>query len=222
MRPVLFALLGLVLVGAAPPATDWRESAREGRDGWSFGRPEAPLLAEYASFGCPHCGHFAAEAGPAIDAAVKAGKLRFSWRPFLIFPQDRAAAVLTRCVPAARRFAFIEAVMAAQAETKTRLAAADASDQQRQRRFEASLGGPEREAPVIAEQSGLQNLAIAHGLTPVAASTCLADPANYAWVADADMAGRLEGITNTPTFALAGKVLPRDVTPAGLVALLPR
>ncbi len=51
-------------------------------------------------------------AGSRVDRLVKAGNLRFSWRPFLIFPQDRAAAVLTRCVAPSRRLAFIEAVMA--------------------------------------------------------------------------------------------------------------
>lgn len=222
MARSLLALALLLLLGAAAPARDWRSSVAESASGWTFGRPGAPLLVEYASFGCPHCGQFAAEAGAAIGEKVRKGALRLAFRPFLIFPHDRAATALVRCVPAARRFAFIEAVMAAQADTRARLLAADARDADRQRRFEAELAGPAAEAAVLADLGGLTGLASAYGLPAERARTCLSDAAVQAWVTEADLAGRVAGITNTPTFLLNGTRLPRDLTPETLVALLPR
>jgi protein-disulfide isomerase len=85
-----------------------------------------------------------------VDSLVKAGKLRFSWRPFLIFPQDRAGAVLTRCVAPRRRLAFIEGADGAAEAIKAALAAAD--DEKRPRRlYEAELAGPVTHAGAIAE-----------------------------------------------------------------------
>lgn len=221
MRKSLLALFCLVLLGAAAPARDWRTAVSENASGWTFGRPSAPLLAEYASFGCPSCGRFSAEVGPRIDSAVKSGKARFAFRPFLIFPQDRAASVLTRCIAPARRLGFIKALLTAQADTKALLAAGMADDGSRQQMFEAELRGPEAQAEVIAELGGLVALADAHGLPRARASQCLADPANHAWVTDADIAARTGGVTGTPTFEWQAKRLPPSLTPAELAALLP-
>ncbi|GAA4011003.1 hypothetical protein GCM10022280_05520 [Sphingomonas swuensis] len=218
----LLALSLLVLLGAAAPPKDWRTTGVESVAGWTFGRPGAPLLSEYASFGCPHCALFSEGAGPTINARVKAGKLRLSWRPFLIFPHDRAAAVLARCVPAPRRLAFIEALMADQKGIKARLADGQRNDAIRQRLYEAELRGPEAEAAVIADVTGLDDLAVRHGLSGARASTCLASAANHSWVTNADLTARTAGVTSTPTFFLAGKAFPGKLTPEELVAALPR
>lgn len=218
----LFALLLLLLLGAAAPARDWRTHAAESEAGWTFGRPQAPLLVEYASFGCPHCGHFSAETGPAIAARVKAGSLRYAFRPFLIFPHDRAAAVLASCVPAARRLDFIKAVMAAQPATKAKLAQADASDSSREALFEAELKGPEVQAVLLGKVTGLAALAGQHGLAADKAEACLASPAQHRWVTGADLAARVAGVSGTPTYVWKGKTLVEDLTPEALVASLPR
>ena len=223
MRRMLVALLlAPALIGAAGPARDWRSTVVESSAGWTFGKSGAPLLAEYGSFGCPHCGHFLAEAGPAINSGVKGGKLRFSFRPFLIFPHDRAATVLTRCVPSSRRLGFIEAVYAAQAETKSKLAAADADEQQRSRLYQADLAGPIPHAKALARAGGLVELAGKHGLSAAAAEQCLGNQANYDWVAGADLAARTSGVRGTPTFEWRGARMGSDLTPEQLVAALPR
>jgi protein-disulfide isomerase len=218
----LLALFALFLLGAAAPPRDWSGTVAEASIGWTFGRPGAPLLAEYSSLGCPTCARYSADAGPTILAAVKSGKLRYSVRPFLIFPHDRAGFVLARCVPAGRRLAFLKAVLAAQPQTRAALAEADGDDARRQRLFEAELAGPATQAAAIAELGGLAELAARHGLTPAAARTCLANPAHHGWVTEADLASRLAGVSGTPTFIWAGMRLPSGTTPEELAVKLPR
>jgi protein-disulfide isomerase len=220
-----FALLIAAPAVAAPPkpkaTTAGPLLATESAEGWTFGKAGAPLLAEYASFGCPHCGQFAAAMTGRVDRLVKAGTLRFSWRPFLIFPQDRAAAVLTRCVAPTRRLAFIEAVMANQTAIREALRAADADEGVRSRLYEAELAGPVTYAGEIAKAAGLLALAQQHGLSARQAEGCLASPANHAWVTNADQTARLKGVTGTPTFTWKGERIPTG-TPDELLALLPQ
>lgn len=218
----LLALLCLVLLGAAAPARVEPHVVTEDNAGWTFGRARAPVLAEYASFGCPHCAHFSAEAGPAIAERVRAGRLRLAFRPFLIFPHDRAAAVLARCVAPTRRHAFIAAVMAAQPDTRAKLAEANNDDAIRQRIYEAELAGPEAHAVVIGLLSGLGALAEAHGVTSTAVGRCLGNKVHHAWVTAADLEARVAGVTGTPTYVLDGERLSRDLTPKQLLARLPR
>lgn len=207
---------------AAAPAkvADHRATVVESSEGWTFGKAGAPLLVEYASFGCPTCGHFAAGTAARLDQLVKTGKLRFAFRPFLIFPHDRAATLLARCVAPARRFGFIKAVLLGQAATKARLAAADADEAVRARLFDAELHGPARQAQLLAEVSGLGDLARAHGLSASAQQHCLAADANGAWVTNADMAARLNGVTVTPTYIWKGGQVALS-TPEALLARLP-
>lgn len=218
-----FALVIAAPAVSAPPkaAADGRLVATESAEGWTFGKAGAPLLAEYASFGCPHCGQFAAAMTGRVDRLLKAGTLRFSWRPFLIFPQDRAAAVLTRCVAPTRRLAFIEAVMAHQTEIKVALQAADADEAVRSRLYEAELAGPVSHAGEIAKAAGLLSLAQQNGLGARQAESCLASPAHHAWVTNADLTARLKGVTGTPTFTWKGERIPTG-TPDELLALLPQ
>jgi protein-disulfide isomerase len=222
MRARLFIVLASLLLGAAAPPRDWRATATESNSGWTFGRPGAPLLAEYASLGCPTCARFAEASGPAVLASVQAGRIRYSVRPFLIFPHDRAAYVLARCVPASRRLAYLKAVLAAQPQTRARLAEVDGDDDRRQRLFEAELAGPVAHSTLLAELSGLGDLAASHGLASAAARTCLADTAHHAWVTEADLNSRLSGVTSTPTYDWNGSRLPRALTPEQLAAKLPR
>nr|WP_314442773.1 thioredoxin domain-containing protein [uncultured Sphingomonas sp.] len=225
MRKVKGLVAGLVMavtlpVAASAAAADHRGTLVEDAEGWTFGKAGAPLLAEHASFGCPHCGQFVAATGERVGALVAAGKLRFAWRPFLIFPQDRAAAVLTRCVAPARRLAFIEALMAQQTAIQTALDAADANEATRASLFAAELAGPITHATEIAQVAGLLDLAETHGLSPLQAGACLSSAANHAWVTNADLSARVNGVTGTPTFFWKGSRIPTG-TPQELLALLP-
>ncbi len=224
MRFLLLLLASLFLVGAAPApaARDWRTNVVESAEGWTFGKPGAPLLAEYASFGCPHCRQFAEGAGPRIEQLVKAGRLRLAFRPFLIFSHDRSATVLARCVPSRRRLAFIKAAFVAQADTRARMAAADADERVRGDLFTAELAGPIAHSRLVADVSGLDALAEAHGLSPAARERCLADEAHQSWATAADLAARVAGVTGTPTYFLDGHQIAKPLTPEELVSKLPR
>lgn len=223
MKWLLPALAGLLLAPAPALAAvpDHRATVVESAEGWTFGKAGAPLLTEYSSFGCPHCGQYAVATSERIDRLVKAGKLRFAYRPFTIFEQDRAAAMLARCVAPRRRLGFITAVLLGQSNTRARLAAADSDEMVRGRLFEAELEGPRAHARLLAEVSGLGELASAHGLTAAARQSCLASEPNLAWVTGADMAARLKGVTGTPTFFWKSGRLPAG-TPDDLLALLPQ
>lgn len=200
---------------------DYRTTALESAEGWTFGKASAPLLTEYASFGCPHCGQFVAATSGRIGSLVKTGKLRFAWRPFLIFPQDRAAAVLTRCVAPRRRLAFVETLMAQQEAIKAALKAADNDEKTRSAIYEAELAGPVSHAGEVAKAAGLIPLAQRFGLSTIQASACLFSTANHAWVTNADQTARLNGVTGTPTFMWKGTRIPTG-TPEQLLALLPQ
>jgi protein-disulfide isomerase len=221
----LLAGFALVLAAAAPvaalAATDHRTTALESADGWTFGKVSAPLLTEYASFGCSHCGRFAAATSERIGSLVKTGKLRFSWRPFLIFPQDRAGAVLTRCVAPRRRLAFIETLMAQQEAIKAALKAADNDEKTRAALYETELAGPVPHAGVVARAAGLMPLAQEFGLSTTQARACLSSAANHAWVTNADQTARLNGVTGTPTFMWKGTRILTG-TPEQLLTLLPQ
>jgi protein-disulfide isomerase len=221
MKALLFGLALLFAAPASAAEPDHRATVTEGAEGWTFGRAGAPLLAEYASFGCPHCGEFATATFDRVDRLVKAGKLRFAFRPFLIFPHDRAASVLARCVATPRRLGFIKAVLTGQADTRARLAAADSDEAVRGQLFSAELEGPIAEARLLAKVAGLDRIAAAHGLAPAAQQRCLSAEPNMAWVTNADVTARLNGIKATPTFVWKGAKLPAG-TPDALLALLPQ
>jgi protein-disulfide isomerase len=64
-----------------------------------MGNPDAPVkLVEYASFTCSHCQRFHLEgADPLKTGLVKAGKVSYEYRPFLLNAIDIAAAMVAVC-----------------------------------------------------------------------------------------------------------------------------
>ncbi len=64
-----------------------------------YGAAEAPIeIIEYASFTCPHCGHFANDVFPQLKSEyIDTGKVRFIFRNFVRDRYDMAAASASRC-----------------------------------------------------------------------------------------------------------------------------
>jgi len=169
--------------------------------GWVIGSPKAPKsLVEYGSLNCPHCAAFSREAAPTLMAAVKAGRLRFEYRPYLIFPHDIAATLVARCVPVARRIAFVEQYYANTAAFTDKLRAAD---QPTLDAAKANGEGAYNRAVVAA--TGMKPLAARFGLTGAAVDRCVADPKGIAWLDAAYQKAQAAGISGTPTFFLNGK-----------------
>ncbi|WP_448579926.1 thioredoxin domain-containing protein [Thermaurantiacus sp.] len=81
-------------------ARDWSQTvvATEA-GGFRMGNPDAPVkLLEFASFTCSHCQRFHLEGAEALKSGlVKAGKVSYEYRPFLLNPIDLAAALIAVC-----------------------------------------------------------------------------------------------------------------------------
>jgi len=169
--------------------------------GWVIGSPKAPKsLVEYASLNCPHCAAFSREAMPSVMAAVKAGRLRYEYRPFLIFPHDIAATLIARCVPVSRRFAFVERYYAGTPGFTERLRAVDQATLDAAK---AKSEGDYNRAVVAA--TGMKPLAARFGLTGAAVDRCVADAKGIAWLDSTYHTAQAAGISGTPTFFLNGQ-----------------
>jgi protein-disulfide isomerase len=126
MRDIWSTLLGvlsLLLVSGSPEAAgphplfaDAQTLLQVTKDDRILGNPEAPItIIEYASLTCPHCGHFANDVLPEIKKQwIDTGKVKLVLRDY---PTDQAAlraAMLARCAPPDRYYAFIDAFFEAQ------------------------------------------------------------------------------------------------------------
>jgi protein-disulfide isomerase len=210
-------MISLLLAGAAAAAQpqtarNWTQAVVSTPVGWRVGNPQAKIkLVEYGSLNCPQCAHYSEFATAPIMAAVKAGRASFEYRPFLIFPHDIAATLIARCVPAARRFGFIESYYHATDGFNDKLRAADPASLKG-----ANIAETNRKLVVA---SGMAPLAARFGLTPTTVNRCVSDPAGRAWLQDAYSKAKEAGVTGTPTFLINGKKVEFSDT-AELNALL--
>jgi len=127
MREIWFALLGilsllLVSPGSPEAATPYQMVAdaqsvlQITKDDRILGNPEAPItIVEYASLTCPHCAHFANEILPEIKKEwIDTGKAKLVLRDFPLDEPALRAAMITRCAPPDRYYAFADTFFAAQ------------------------------------------------------------------------------------------------------------
>jgi protein-disulfide isomerase len=127
MRKIWFGLIGLVsLLGvpaatgsAAPPqpaAADAGALLQVGKDDRILGKPDAPVtIIEYASLTCPHCAHFQSDVLPEIKKQwIDTGKAKLVLRDFPLDEEALRAAMIARCAPADRYYAFADTFFAAQ------------------------------------------------------------------------------------------------------------
>ena len=120
MRKIWFGLTGLVsllgvslgTVSAAPPqpTADPRALLQVTKDDRILGKPDAPItIVEYASLTCPHCAHFQAEVLPEIKKQwIDTGKAKLVLRDFPLDEEALRAAMIARCAPPDRYYAFAE------------------------------------------------------------------------------------------------------------------
>ena len=127
MREIWFALLGilsllLVSPGSPEAAAPYQMLANaQGvlqitKDDRILGSPEAPItIVEYASLTCPHCAHFANDVLPEIKKEwIDTGKAKLVLRDFPLDEPAMRAAMITRCAPPNRYYAFADTFFAAQ------------------------------------------------------------------------------------------------------------
>jgi protein-disulfide isomerase len=84
----------------------------------SIGSPNAPVtVEEFFSLTCPHCGEFATVTMPKVKANfVDTGKVRFIYHDFPLDQIALKAAQVSRYLPVAEYYPFIEALFASQSD----------------------------------------------------------------------------------------------------------
>lgn len=187
----------VMFLAAAAAAPNWTQTVAITPAGWRIGNPAARIkLVEYGSLNCSHCAHYSEFATAPIMAAVKSGRVSFEYRPFLIFPHDVAASLIARCVPASRRFAFIESYyrQTGAFTDKLRAAAPDSLKAE-------GIAATNRK---MVAASGMAPLAARFGLSLPTINRCVSDPAGIAWVQGAYLKAKEAGVKGTPTFLING------------------
>ena len=189
-----------------PPAgKQWADIVAETPEmGVVMGNPDAPVkLVEYASYTCPHCADFSAQASEPLRKMVGTGRLSYEFRSFLRDPYDLTMALLARCGGAEPFFPLTEQLMANQPAFFAKAQALDPKI------AEAALKQPpEQRFVTLGTSTGLIDFAKQRGIAEAKAKQCLGDPK----VADGLVNKAQEGakqydISGTPTFLLNGKVV---------------
>lgn len=127
MPKIWFALLGLVsamlvstepALAAAPQHLLAEAQAVLGltRDDRILGNPDAPItIIEYASLTCPHCAHFANEVLPELKKKwIDTGKVKLVLRDYPLDEPALRAAMVARCAPPDRFYAYVDTFFGAQ------------------------------------------------------------------------------------------------------------
>ena len=127
MRNIWFALLGLLSAillspGTAPAAdphpllADAQMVLGLTKDDRILGNPDAPItIVEYASLTCPHCAHFANEVLPELKKKwIDTGKVKLVLRDYPLDEPALRAAMIARCAPPDRFYAYVDTFFGAQ------------------------------------------------------------------------------------------------------------
>src|SRR5256885_15632799 len=127
MKKIWFTLLGVVsaiLVSPMPvQATashqllaDAQTVLALNKDDRILGNPDAPItIVEYASLTCPHCAHFANEVLPELKKKwIDTGKAKLVLRDYPLDEPALRAAMIARCAPPDRFYAYVDTLFAAQ------------------------------------------------------------------------------------------------------------
>lgn len=169
-----------------------------------LGNPAAPVkVAEYISYTCPHCAHFAVESeGPLRLAYVGPGKVSVEVRHLVRDPIDMTAALLTNCGDRSRFFIRHMAFLRGQETWLARLGTM--SEAQRQR---WSSGDTITRMRAIAADFGFYAIMERLGYSRPATDRCLADTAMASRLVAQTAAARRDGVEGTPSFMIGDVLL---------------
>lgn len=187
-RLFLILLLALAPIVALAPAASAQTQALPPVTAADriLGRADAPVtVVEYASFTCPHCGHWQTTVLPAFKTRfIDTGKVRLVYRDLPTAPQNvaAAAAMVGRCAAPGRFFDVARAFFAGQA---------------------ALIAGG---SPKVWFDAGIAQ----SGRTPDQIQACFEDPAKQAALTADISAAIAAGVEGTPTFFINGQRLAGD------------
>ena len=127
MKKIWFTLLGVVstiLVSPMPvQATaphqllaDAQTVLALSKDDRILGNPDAPItILEYASLTCPHCAHFTNDVLPELKKKwIDTGKAKLVLRDYPLDEPALRAAMIARCAPPDRYYAFVDTFFGSQ------------------------------------------------------------------------------------------------------------
>jgi protein-disulfide isomerase len=113
---VLIGILSIALAAPKPVLADAKSGLTVTRDDRILGNPNAPItIVEYASLTCPHCAHFANDVLPELKKKwIDPGKVKLVFRDFPLDEPALRAAMIARCAPPDRFYAYVDTFFAAQ------------------------------------------------------------------------------------------------------------
>jgi protein-disulfide isomerase len=127
MRKILLSLVGFLTFIAVSPEPAHAAGGRSllaaanagllvTTDDRILGNSDAPItIVEYASLTCPHCAHFANDVLPELKKKwIDTGKARLVLRDYPLDEPALRAAMIARCAPADRFYAYVDTLFAAQ------------------------------------------------------------------------------------------------------------
>ena len=127
MNKIWFALLGVlsgILVSPVPAQAaapylllaDAQTALALSKDDRILGNPDAPItIVEYASLTCPHCAHFTNDVLPELKKKwIDTGKAKLVLRDYPLDEPALRAAMVARCAPPDKYYAYIDTFFGAQ------------------------------------------------------------------------------------------------------------
>jgi protein-disulfide isomerase len=121
---ILLGVLGVILVPSGPPhaaaahqqLADAQTALALTKDDRILGNPDAPItIIEYASLTCPHCAHFTNEVLPELKKKwIDTGKAKLVLRDYPLDEPALRAAMIARCAPPDRFYAYTDMFFGAQ------------------------------------------------------------------------------------------------------------
>jgi len=187
----LVGLLGLAAVAATAAAAELEITPQDR----VMGQANAPItVIEYASMTCPHCARFQLTVFPDVKKDwIDTGKVKWVLRDFPLDAVALKAAMVARCAPADRFYAFADTFLTAQDQWM------------RGKNVEASLA----------------RMAQLGGMSPAEVSACLNNKQVQEEVVNSRLvANKQLGVDSTPTFFINGKKVAGEMDSAHFVKLL--
>lgn len=199
---------------APRPAPAYTAMVRTGEQGSHIvGNPSARVrLAEYVSYTCPHCSHFAAEATQTLRTAyVARGTVSVEVRHVVRDPVDLAMASATNCGSTAGFFSRHESMMAQHDAIMTRVRALP------QTTFEQWGALPmAQRLRRVADDSGVTAWMRTRGFSATQINQCLSDMTMAQRLIDQSNQSSTVGVQGTPSFTINGTLVPNAYSWAAL------
>ncbi len=203
--------VALAQAAPKPAMADWSKTviATPG-GGFQMGNPNAKVhVLEFGSLTCPACRQFNAIEKPKLIAKyIKAGKVKFEFRSFLLHgAPDYMASLMTYCLPVNKHFVWTDVVFNQVNEWTSGFSKITKDDENAAQAL--SKGGKAQDALVfLANKGGFGDFWRKQGVPKATYDRCMNDPTNFNKLASVykEATGKYK-VSGTPTFYVNGKIV---------------